>query len=134
MSTGLATFSEEHEMLRDWFTTAFEGGIGYWARAETYRWDVADPAEVQAVIVPADAEDDEFERTTVTLATIKDGLVKIAAGETTAPHRLVGLCTVILREIGRGTRWLDLDEASDFDADDADAVVQIAVLGSLVYG
>lgn len=125
--------SEREQMLTDWLTTALEGGIGYWAAATEYRWNCP-PSERHATLVPADNEDDEFTETRIGLRELAAAMVKIRCGSTNAPARLVGLLVKIDRNLNRSIGWLAMDESSEFDAGDADAVMQIAVCGSVVYG
>ena len=122
--------TERDQLYFDLFVTALEGGIQYWASVLAYRWRLprvegADPAAergedlngFRAIVVDAD---DSGDRHTIDRAVIARGfnLAKARDGE-----------------VGKRFRTADRDpEDSDFDADDADLVVQLGLFGEVVYG
>jgi hypothetical protein len=130
MTTARDTF------FRDIFTTALEGGINYWAQVHAYHiWQagtaeqtepglVADYAGFYAVVT--DEADQRFEtshrisRTTIVqgyrLATSAHWRGRIAWSAGKPPVVLTG----------------DIDW--DFDASDADVIVQLGLFGDVVYG
>lgn len=130
-------FTQEQQMLRDWLTTAVEGGIGYWSVCMAYVWNTWVADEVHASVVEQDAS---------TGATpIRVGLVELRQAMNRIVNDPTG-CAIgrdnplrkllfnILFDIEAGDNWLDLDSASDFDAVHADMVFQVAALGQVIYG
>lgn len=106
------------------YTTALEGGIGYWAIADEYKWqylyedwenDIVHPLEPdQVLVVLSDTEDDDFKDEQLTPAKIRAG-VKLLIER--YPHM-----------------YQILDDQFHVDADGADAVVQLGLFGEIVYG
>jgi hypothetical protein len=144
------------EFLAGIITTALEGGIGYWAAAEEYRWfdpdlsgGTAEPGPggtctAYAVLVPnqgeAGSEDwpvtDDGPRFTLTLDEVARALGLIRAGgvpglsDTGMIRRMVMVCDRYNgQDVDGAAFW-----AGDIDADVADAIVQVAVFGDVVYG
>lgn len=114
------------EMFHGLFTTALEGGIGYWSECEDYRWSDGngndDYKDFLAVIV--DVEDDNEMGYFIDRRVISRGY-KLAATEfrdkinwSTEPPPLV---------ITDDTDW-------DYDAGDADCIVQLGLFGKVIYG
>lgn len=117
------------QLMLDLFTTALEGGINYWADCSEYHWDnghgdkvVEDYEGFFAVI--HDCEDDD-KTYTVNRSVISKGYA-LAAGE-----------------VGKGYCWsvsqpplvpTERNEWEDFDAGDADTIVQLGLFGKVVYG
>ena len=107
------------------YTTALEGGIGYWAIADEYKWqylyedwenDIVHPLDPdQVLVVLSDTEDDHFKDEQLTPAKIRAG-VKLLIEK--YPHMY---------------QILD-DNEFHVDADGADAVVQLGLFGEIVYG
>lgn len=107
------------------YTTALEGGIGYWAIADEYKWqylyedwenDIVHTLEPdQVLVVLSDTEETDFKDEELTPAKIRAG-VKLLIEK--YPH---------LYQI------LDGDEFH-VDANGADAVVQLGLFGEVVYG
>lgn len=113
-------------MFHGLFTTALEGGIGYWSECEDYRWSDGngndDYKDFLAVIV--DVEDDNEMGYFIDRRVISRGY-KLAATEfrdkinwSTEPPPLV---------ITDDTDW-------DYDAGDADCIVQLGLFGKVIYG
>lgn len=106
------------------YTTALEGGIGYWAIADEYKWqylyedwenDIVHPLEPdQVLVVLSDTEDNDFKDEQLTPAKIRAG-VKLLIEK--YPH---------LYQI--------LDSEFHVDANGADAIVQLGLFGEIVYG
>ena len=133
--------SYRDEFFHTVFTTALEGGIGYWAASENYHiWldkrpggrlseTKPDLAGFYSDIVPAEDEDD-FKPVRIDRAIIAKGYTLATTGA----------------EEGH-TKWRDRirwssgdkppmipNEDWDFDADDADVIVQLGLFGTVVYG
>lgn len=111
----------DDEFLKDVLVTAVEGGINDWARIKRVHPHGED--YTSAEIAPA-YESDEFNPCTIDLGTIITGIER--ALEPSAP-----LNSDILGDILRAVLSND---AGHIDATDADAIVQLAVHGELVYG
>ena len=123
--------SPRDQLLFDIFTTALEGGIGYWSQASAYHWQSTDDAgsyngdDVQgfyAVVREYDEDTDlRIDRAVVakgyTLATSGTWLGRIAWSSSEKPPLV----------ITTDTDW-------DFDAGDADVIVQLGLFGEVVYG
>lgn len=138
-------------------TTACEGGINYWAACENYRW--GDPSighshaqangstdwqpgdtQYATVTIHSDVDPDmepDFQPVYVDAAKMIEAITKLMTTEITFytmgysrtfKERLAS----VFDEVSRG---VDFDKADfDFDAGDADCMMQIAVLGKTVYG
>ncbi len=100
------------------FTTAMEGGIGYWSIADEYRWlylyedwenDIVKPLDDdQVLVVLSDAEGEDFENLELTPAKIKAGVKWM---------------------LNNGYQY----NIFDIDADAADVIVQAGLFGKVVY-
>lgn len=103
------------DFLRDVLITATEGGIGYWARVT--RRNIR---TIEAVIIG----DFTGEELRLQDDDLQAAIRKVCRGEV---------------EIRRDL-WRDIvcavgdDDASEIDAEAADAIVQIALFGEIVYG
>ena len=135
------------EIARDLITTAVEGGINYWATVSEYRWGgpglghsdgrawkAGDAPYASVTVHEKDAE----EGVPVDAAKMREAVVKVLTGEA-KPFYTVGYgrlyrdrLTEALREVMKGTAF-DRTEY-DYDARDADCMMQLAVLGNVVYG
>lgn len=100
--------------LSDIFTTAIEGGINYWAEVREYKWDVMPVTTFHAQIVELD---DGATPLTIDITTITKGL------------------SLYAERYGLGLLQGVVDEDDgDFDAGDADVIVQLGLFGEVVYG
>lgn len=129
------SYQEEQEreyiqFCADILITGIEGGINYWVdRVDDYRWDCPGH-EVQAYIVwqhNPDYKDSYVERTFVNWETIHNGLKKIFAELD---------YDKFVNAYGWQKYWLEniaTLNAGAFDVDDADEIIQIAVLNRRVY-
>lgn len=113
--------------LADILCAALEGGIGYWSCADDIkRVDVPDDAvgwryESARLF---DAEDTDKDLGILTLDTIALGMQRIIRGE-----------TKVRTDIRQRVAMMVLDpENTDYDADDADAIVQAGMFNEIVYG
>jgi hypothetical protein len=135
------TYSTENRQqnLTDLFTTALEGGIGYWSLAYAYRWDC--PWEARhALLAPcADGDtaedwrtigvtmkthaigpDETVEVAVLTPAMMGTGLAKLAKA---SPDRRTACGTTF----GALSRLIGSDDFPDYDAGDADTIAQWAL-------
>ena len=126
--------SQRDQFLDDVIITAVEGGVGYWSFAQAYRWhrdgDEDTPPEdgVTVELRAIEDGDDPKNWTRVDRALIAAAMERLAAGPVESLHdsirgRLVGQY-VIARDGGD----------YDFDAGDADIIVQTGLFGEVVYG
>lgn len=121
--------SNRDEYLLDIFTTALEGGIGYWSLCTKYHWSndgEPDHEGFYAKIIENndDANPDGGDPHTIDRDTIAYGL---ELGATTWRDRLSWSTGPPPFIIGRDTDW-------DFDAGDADMIVQLGLFEDVVYG
>jgi hypothetical protein len=129
------------KMLWDTFVTALEGGIGYWAASSSYHiWADDNGTEdhegfysdvVDADYPPGDP-DAEFPPTRVDRAVIARGFERVATGEHNMHSDAAGKFAWMLQARLAGKDDYEVDV--DFDAGDADCLVQIAMFGKLVFG
>lgn len=116
------------QLLLDLFTTALEGGIGYWSGCTSYHWINEDDSEdVQGFYADIVESDDE-----------------VIIGEHHIDRSVLAkgyrLATTTWRDrldwssgekpplvVGPDTDW-------DFDAGDADMIVQLGLFEDVVYG
>ena len=126
--------SQRDQFLDDVIVTAVEGGVGYWSFAQAYRWhrdgDYDTPPEdgVTVELRAIEDGDDPQDWTRVDRALIAAAMERLASGPVHSLHdsirgRLVGQY-VIARDGGE----------YDFDAGDADIIVQVGLFGEVVYG
>lgn len=112
--------SERNGLLEDLFITALEGGINYWARVVTYHYT---DGEFIAVILDMEEDDEQH---TVDRKVMSRGY-RLACGEwrdrlAWSSERPPMVVTAASRD-----GW-------DFDAYDADMIVQLGLFGKVVYG
>lgn len=127
---------ERVEFLSDILIAAIEGGTGYWAQVSQYQY--LDDGELKVFAAPR--KPDEGTRATIhvlkddesgyeeqghdiTVDTIAKGIGRIVRGEVKIKQRMRDA----IAEASAG------NEADNIDADDADAIVQAALFGELVY-
>jgi hypothetical protein len=137
------TLAPEQGTLHDIFTTAIEGGINYWCRVARYHWSVDDKGDERdyaffAEVLEADGYDDEDEdedetppnppRHRIDAEVILRGLVAYASMPST--ERRYPLREKAIRLLMGG----EVADAVDYDAEDADCIVQMGLFGKLVYG
>lgn len=112
---------ERIEFLKDIIITAYEGGIGYWALGRNYDPDNGTVDLVEDEHFPFD---DNTPWQTVNLDTIERGLAKVKDPSFKINKEMRGWITT-----GDIT-----NDAGDIDSGCADAIVQAALFGELVYG
>jgi hypothetical protein len=123
--------TDEDKAYADVFTTALEGGIGYWSACSRYKWSVDGTLDGQAldfIAVVQDVEDDEAPTYVIDREVIRRGISALY---------------VYLRSLGdeanryhqRAARDLSLGhyDDADYDADTADMVVQFGLFNELRY-
>lgn len=117
------------QLFFDLFVTAIEGGMTTgWARIDKYRWSVGQDGETEDLLgfhaVLQDVEDQDQPIFEVNRAIILTGLQRLAFGEVPRMEHFGG------KALGALLR----PEHADFDAVDADIVVQAGLFGEVVYG
>ena len=121
------------EQLHAVFTTALEGGIGYWSRARSYHWATAD----DSVLLVAgeddllgfyaeieESEEDGLPRHIINRQTIVQGLQRLADGTVTSGGQPWDRGVLSVARIVR----------DDYDSNVADDVVQAGLFGDIKYG
>jgi hypothetical protein len=117
--------TERDQALADVFTTALEGGIGYWSQCSRYRWSIGENHDSARdfIAVIHDTEDEDHPTYVVDRSVIVRGLRLAHARGNWADYHARAL-----RDLTFG-KWDDLD----FDADTADLIVQFGLFGEQVY-
>lgn len=120
------------QMFSDVIITAVEGGTGYWAVADKYRWSDDDSYPATVTLIEQDSAGgfDSLNREPigaypVTVHGIAAAMYRIAFDPT------IGVSNSIQRSV---TVALVHTDYADLDADAADAIVQVLIFGDLVYG
>jgi hypothetical protein len=118
--------SDRDKMLADLFTTAMEGGIGYWSQCSRYKWSVDGTLDGQAKDFIAVIEDEDGEEYVIDRAVIAEGLVRAYTrrGMGQFDYHAVALKALYFGKV---------DEA-DYDSDTADMVLQYGLFDEVVYG
>lgn len=114
------------------FTTALEGGIGYWSACSRYKWGVTDPADptgkrlVEAldfIAVIEETEDDDAPTYVIDRSVIARGIREAKKRGGWAEYHARAL-----NDLTFG-KWDDLD----YDSDTADLIVQMGLFGEYRY-
>ena len=114
------------QLLLDLFNTALEGGIGYWSVCNRYHWCVDGNPEVEDV-KGFNAEIVEHEDAKVHVIDREVMARGYRLATTDWKHRIAWSSSEPKLVVGPNTDW-------DFDAGDADAIVQLGLFGEVVYG
>ena len=143
------TLTIDEEFLSGLITTAVEGGIGYWSCCSNYKWDYGqdeagnDLTGPTTVTVHESVDDIDYDGPTI--EGHRGGEYK-AEGVTVGPAQMLAALAIIcdlskpLEHVS--DRWRtsvlaavrDPEGAGDLDSGDCDNIMQIAVLGAVVYG
>lgn len=117
------TRTPEHtEFLIDILNAAAEGGVNYWANLRGYRWDLTKHSVEDVGMEVQDIDNELGDWYKVSLETIEVGI-----------ERFLNLSSIdpdIRSDLEESVRNLD---ATNIDADAADAIVQVALFGEIVY-
>jgi hypothetical protein len=132
-----ARTEEREQFLADIITTAVEGGTGYWAQTSQYQYEydgelklytgkLIEGGGTQATLHELDDDDEGYkaEGLTITTDKIAAAIGKLKRGE-------IQINSQLAESILTGDKEND---AGYIDADGADALTQIALLGELTYG
>jgi hypothetical protein len=140
--------SEERKaFLHGVFTTALEGGIGYWSAATAYRWSkptgrhgssVEDLDGFYAVIRSNDEEDGWGVKGIEDNAELRIDADVIARGLSLMRKRHSDGKLGSISGHDYHKQWIAADRTNgddgDYDADMADQVVQLGLFGEVVFG
>jgi len=126
MTTITVKYEIPEQLIRDIIITACEGGIGYWSQLETYNGPaIADGEGLPLRLREMDDHTGEYgEWQTLDIPQVVEGLRKMIQERpySLVSHRFIGAIA-------------NYDSGNfDYDAGDADEVIQYALLGDLVYG
>jgi hypothetical protein len=111
---------EQLELIENLCDDASYGGIGYWASEATN-----DPkTRTYDVVVMAEYLDDEIKSKTLTYEDILEASRKLATGEVSINPTTKAVCQQIISDA------TDVD----YDAEDADCIIQVAMFGDVLFG
>lgn len=117
------------EFLTDILTTAVEGGINYWARVVKYKWDPDGGTALGEAYVDIyeteeayDKKPEDIEIHHVDIDVIAKGIGVLRAKHAHYPPKAFWEANSSNGEEG------------DYDAGDADAILQAGIFGEVVYG
>jgi hypothetical protein len=133
MTTITVQYDIPEQLIRDIIITACEGGIGYWSQLESYDGPaIADGVEGSLPLRIREIEEEGWDESTTVYGPWRDLGI---------PEVVKGLRLMIQEWPDRpDTRRMIQAIANyesgnwDFDAGDADNVIQFSLLGDLVYG
>ena len=133
MSQITVTYEIPEQLIRDIIITACEGGIGYWSQLEAYNGPAIDEgAEGSLPLRIREIEEEGiFDEPTIYGPWRELGIPEVVKGlELMIKERPDWGCTKRMVE-----SLANYDSGNfDFDADDADNVIQYALFGEMVYG
>lgn len=127
---------ERIRFLSDLLTTAVEGGINYWCQVAEYRiWanpdapsgELVERDDPYAVVVDYDGDEHRID-----LDVIARGINRITDGKVTYYNHGYQNTDRRMASLNRSNG--QDDDLGDYDAWDADAVVQAGLFGELIYG
>lgn len=125
--------TDREQALYDLFTTALEGGIGYWSAASEYHNSDADGDETmdfRAVVHEIDDDEEGYkdEGLVIDKHVIRRGMQRLYKHMIDLGDEASRYHKAACRDFAFGN-WEDFD----FDADTADMAVQFGLLGKIVY-
>lgn len=120
------------QLIMDIFTTAIEGGINYWGGVSLYKWMKEDGSDdlfgFKAIVVE--------EQTELSFSVNRE-VIEYGYKLATESHR-DSLCwsTEVPphKDEFFKSKNIDLDNAWDFDAGDADMILQLGIFNEVIYG
>ena len=133
MTTITIQFEVPEKLARDIIITACEGGIGYWSQLETYDGPAIDDNKPGALPLRIrEIEEEGWDEATTTYGPWKelgvqqvvDGLAKMI--QEWPDSKITQRMVEAIANYDSGNY--------DYDAGDADCVIQYAILGEVVYG
>jgi hypothetical protein len=126
-ATVTLTCAVDKQTLFYLFSTALEGGIGYWSVCTKYHWSLPDGEDdvegFYADVEETETDEDDAPTHRIDAQTIVRGLLYFAQPGEGYKH---------VRQVARAV--LMGDDDLDYDALDADCIVQAGLFGEVVYG
>lgn len=130
------------QLAADILTTAVEGGSGYWSCVSDI--ERAEDLTVISVKVHEEADADEpaiqGHQQFGIYGSLPSGDYKVEGVAVTYVDMIAAMKRIAASEVDQISREIAFErmlvspEDADYDADDADVVLQVAVLGEVVYG
>lgn len=125
------TVTARDQLLYDIFTTALEGGINYWAQVDAYHiWKSKaldeDVHGFYAII--RDQDDEDAEWVTVNIEVMRRGYTLATSPAHEWRNRLAWSSDE------KPPLVVTVDTEWDYDAGDADCILQLGLFGDVVYG
>jgi len=114
---------ERIEFLGDIIITAVEGGVGYWAMISGYRWHGV-PSPVATLTEHESHKDGDPITGKLDIDSIASAIGRIVRGE-------IKLRADLIKLIAGASA---ANDGGDIDAEGADVIAQVAVLGDVIYG
>ncbi len=117
---------ERATFLSDIITTAVEGGVNYWAQVTKYHWSDEKPETTTATLAEHEAasRDEMIKHGKLTPDTVANAIGRIVRNEVKVHFSYIKL-------IAGATATND---GGDIDAEAADIIAQVAILGEVIYG
>lgn len=137
MTATITTTTWNEQVLRDLLVTAFEGGINYWARLLRYQYPQGRTAADYRVTDQTDTSHPEWWPSYARVP-LEGGAIVLVDAETGEEFPQPLDRAAVERGLNlladqHPHRWADI-RAGLYDVEDADAVVQLALFGELVFG
>jgi hypothetical protein len=130
--------AERESFLADIVTTAVEGGINYWARVSGYRWHSPDMADGGGSAEPSPAGGGNAYCTVHEMGDEEEPIAEHKLTIDTIAHAFtVARDPDVKINPGYRAKLIELSlggDDVDYDAGDADNLVQLGLFGELVYG
>lgn len=133
MTTITVKYEIPEQLIRDIIITACEGGIGYWSQLESYDGPAIDEgAEGSLPLRIREIEEEGWDESTTVYGPWRDlGIPEVISGL----QKMVQEWPDRLDTQRMMQAIANYDSGNyDFDAGDADSVIQFALLGELTYG
>lgn len=126
--------SPREQMLNDLFTTGMEGGVGYWSQCSVYQWsdrtiEMNQINEFVAIIT--DIEDEDEPEYRIDAEVIRTGIARFYEHMRRLSQE--GTANRYQWQAAKDMHHGKYDDL-DFDADTADMVIQLGLLGEIRYG
>ena len=108
------------------FTTALEGGINYWCDVLNYHWSFGTPDYIEDL--------DGFGADILPYENGSDEILVIDRNVIARGYNLAAKTNGVHWSIERPPLFITEDTDWDYDAGDADCIVQLGLFGEVVYG
>lgn len=121
------------QMIADIFTTAIEGGINYWSWTDEYHWMKEDGSYDFFNFYAVIEETDNGPKHRIDRETIVRGYI-LATESYQGDEIYWSTSAPLSKKKILSPSYVDDEDAWDFDAGDADIIVQLGLFGEVVYG